>query len=343
LLVTGFHQYDGWIFTDCGELTVPKQKPKPKKTTKQTKPAKTKTAKAPKSTKIKKQAKAKPAKAKISAKPATLAKSEKPAKASKPVRPAKPAKQAKTAAKKAGKVAKKVKWKRAKTERREPSEPRVIKSLTPEETAARLPMASQRMRIGLLGGSFNPAHAAHVEISLTALKRLGLDRVWWMVTPINPLKRPSKPPSLTARVIAARKVANHPRIAVTGFPGDKGSPYTADLIAELKRRYPTVNFVWLMGADSLAELHRWRSWQKIFEAMPIAVLDRPGFRLKASASQAAMRFHDFVVDESDAQLLARMLPPAWTIITHRLSPLSSTALREAKGKKPDNTKNKKKR
>jgi nicotinate-nucleotide adenylyltransferase len=334
LLVTGFHQYDGRIFTDCGELTVPKQKPKPNKAAKRTKPATTKRAKALKPSRIKKQAKAKPAKAKIPAKPATLAKSAKPAKTAKPVRPAKPAKQAKTAAKKAGNVAKKVK---AKAERRKRSERRVIK------TAARLPMASQRMRIGLLGGSFNPAHAAHVEITLTALKRLGLDQVWWVVTPINPLKTPSTLPSLTARVDAARKVANHPRIAVTGFPGDKGSPYTVDLIAELKRRYPTVNFVWLMGADSLAEFHRWRSWQKIFEALPIAVLDRPGFRLKARASQAAMRFHDFVVDESNAQGLARMLPPAWTIITHRLSPLSSTALREAKGKKPDNKKNKKKR
>jgi nicotinate-nucleotide adenylyltransferase len=321
--------------TDCGELTVPKQKPKQKKSPKQTEPAKTKTAKALKPLKVKKQAKAKPRKAKTSAKPARLAKPSKsapPAKTSEPVMLAKPAKQAKTAAKKAGKVAKKVKRKQAKTERRERSEPRVIKILTPEEMAARLPMASQRMRIGLLGGSFNPAHAAHVEISLTALKRLGLDRVWWVVTPINPLKTPSKLPSLTGRVDAARRVANHPRIAVTGFPGDKGSPYTVDLIAELERRYPTVNFVWLMGADSLAEFHRWRSWQKIFEAIPIAVLDRPGFRLKAHASRAAMRFHDFVVDESDAQGLARMLPPAWTIITHRLSPLSSTALREAKGK-----------
>jgi nicotinate-nucleotide adenylyltransferase len=316
----------------AGELTVPKQKPK--QTTKQAKLAKSKTAKALRPPKIKKQIKAK---AKSPARPARLAKpskSAKPAKASKPVKSAKLAKQARTAAKKADKVAKKVERKRTKAERRERGEPRITKSLTPEEKAARLPLASSRMRIGLLGGSFNPAHAAHVEISLTALKRLGLDQVWWVVTPINPLKTRSKLPSLTARVDAARKVANHPRIAVTGFPGDKGSPYTIDLIAELKRRYPTVNFVWLMGADSLAEFHRWRSWQKIFETMPIAVLDRPGFRLKARASQAVMRFHDFVVDESDAQGLARMLPPAWTIITHRLSPLSSTALREAKGKKP---------
>ena len=198
------------------------------------------------------------------------------------------------------------------------------------------------MRIGLLGGSFNPAHAAHVEISLTALKRLGLDQVWWVVTPGNPLKHSSKLPSLPERVATARTVANHPRIAVTGFPGEKGSPYTVDLLTALKRRYPTVSFVWLMGADNLAEFHRWRSWQRIFEAMPIAVLDRPGFRLKARASQAAMRFHGSHVDESDALGLALMMPPAWTIITHRLSSLSSTALRgEVKGKKAWDKKSKK--
>jgi nicotinate-nucleotide adenylyltransferase len=208
--------------------------------------------------------------------------------------------------------------------------------------AARLPMASPRMRIGVLGGSFNPAHAAHVEISLTALKRLGLDQVWWMVTPGNPLKHPFELPSLAERVAAARKIARHPRIAVTGFPGEQGSTYTIDLLTELKRRFPGVSFVWLMGADNLAEFHRWRSWQKIFELMPIAVLDRPGYRLKALASQAAMRFRGSHVDESDAPGLAWLTPPAWTIITHRLSPLSSTALR-GEGKKAGDKKSKKKR
>ncbi len=337
---------------------MPKQKPKPKKTAKPAKPAKTKTAKALKPSKIKKQAKAtKPAKAKTSAKASKAAKPSKTAKASKParsaraVRPARLAKQAKRAekkiqkkGKKVEKKAKKVERKQAKSARRERNDVRPSKSLTREQKAARLPMAAPRMRIGLLGGSFNPAHAAHVEISLTALKRLGLDQVWWVVTPSNPLKNLAKLPSLTTRVDAARRVVNHPRIAVTGFPGEKGSPYTVDLIVELKRRYPTVSFVWLMGADSLAEFHRWRSWQKIFETMPVAVLDRPGFRLKARASQAAARFHDFGVDESDAQGLARMVPPAWTIITHRLSPLSSTALRgEAKVKNAADKKRKKRR
>jgi len=192
-------------------------------------------------------------------------------------------------------------------------------------------MAAPNMRIGLLGGSFNPAHEAHREISLTALKRLGLDQVWWLVTPGNPLKDPSKLASLESRVEVARKMARHPRIEVTGFAG--GSAYTIDLLAELKRRFPGVNFVWLMGADNLAQFHRWRAWEEIFAAMPMAVLDRPGLRLKARASKAAQRFALYQVDESDAGGLARLEPPAWTILSHRLSGLSSTALRAKKAKK----------
>jgi nicotinate-nucleotide adenylyltransferase len=313
---------------------VPKQKPTKKKSAKQAKPRKTKATKALKPSKLKKQIKvARPAKAKTSSRPG---KSAKTAKAVKPAKSAKVAHQGKTKrkAKKAEKKAdRKQETSLAKTERRERNAARPSKSLTPEERAARLPMVSPRMRIGLLGGSFNPAHAGHVEISLTALKRLGLDQVWWVVTPGNPLKRSSKLLGVSQRVEAAKKIANHPRIAVTGFPGEKGPPYTVDLLTELKRRHPAVSFVWLMGADNLAEFHRWRSWQRIFETAPIAVLDRPGFRLKARASQAATRFQEFHVDESDAQGLARMTPPAWTIITHRLSPLSSTEIRgEGKGK-----------
>jgi len=196
---------------------------------------------------------------------------------------------------------------------------------------ARLPMAAPSMSIGLLGGSFNPPHEAHRDISLTALKRLGLDQVWWLVAPGNPLKDPAKLASLEDRVAAARKIANSPRIEVTGFAGS--SLYTIDLITELKRRFPGVNFVWLMGADNLAQVHRWRSWDKIFALMPIAVLDRPGSRLKARAGLAAQRFAPYRVDESDARGLARLDPPAWTILSHRLSGLSSTALRAKKASK----------
>jgi nicotinate-nucleotide adenylyltransferase len=198
----------------------------------------------------------------------------------------------------------------------------------------KLPMAAPGMRIGLLGGSFNPPHEAHRDISLTALKRLGLDRVWWLVTPGNPLKDVSKLPGLAARVEKAKAVARHTKIDVTGFDGGQGTGYTIDLLKALTRRHPGVDFVWLMGADNLVDFHRWKSWPEIFETMPIAVLDRPGFRLKAHASRAARRFAPYHVDESDAAGLALLEPPAWTILTHKLSALSSTKLRAKTGGKP---------
>jgi nicotinate-nucleotide adenylyltransferase len=211
-------------------------------------------------------------------------------------------------------------------------------SKTPRLDVTKLPMAAPNMRIGLLGGSFNPPHDAHRAISLTALKRLGLDQVWWLVTPGNPLKDASRLPSLQSRIKAARDLAKHPRIAVTGFEAGSGSAYTVDLLAELKRRFPGMSFVWLMGADNLAQFDRWRAWEEIFAAVPIAVLDRPGFRLKARAGKAAQRFAAYQVDESDARGLARLEPPAWTILTHTLSRLSSTELRAKQAKTPKKAK-----
>jgi nicotinate-nucleotide adenylyltransferase len=205
-----------------------------------------------------------------------------------------------------------------------------------QRRSTQLPLAAPRMRIGLLGGSFNPPHAAHRQISLTALKRLGLDRVWWLVSPANPLKDISQLPGLEKRIAAAKKVASHPHIEITGFSGNGKSLYTVDVLTAIKRRYPGAHFVWLMGADNLADIHRWRAWQTIFGLMPIAVLDRPGYRLRARASQGAQRFADFHVDESDARGLAQLEPPAWTVVTHPLSGLSSTAIRakaETKQKK----------
>jgi nicotinate-nucleotide adenylyltransferase len=200
------------------------------------------------------------------------------------------------------------------------------------QEARRLPAAAANMRIGLLGGTFNPPHQAHLEISRTALKRLGLDQVWWFVTPGNPLKDVSDLPELTERVAAARAFARHPRIVVSGFGRGEGVSYTVDLLTALKRRYRGVNFVWLMGADNLPAFHHWRDWQRIFALVPIAVFDRPGFRLKARASKAAQRFSDYQIDESDARGLAQLVPPAWTVLTHKLSALSSTALRARKPK-----------
>jgi nicotinate-nucleotide adenylyltransferase len=192
----------------------------------------------------------------------------------------------------------------------------------------KVPMAAPGMRIGLLGGSFDPAHDAHREISLAALKRLRLDQVWWLVTPGNPLKDVSKLPALADRVAGAETIANHPRISVTGFDGGTGSGYTIDLLEALTRRFPEVFFVWLMGADNLVDFHRWKAWADIFSIMPVAVLDRPGYRLKAKASRAAKRFAPYYVDETDALGLALLEAPAWTILSHRLSGVSSTTIRE---------------
>ncbi len=196
----------------------------------------------------------------------------------------------------------------------------------------RVPMAAPNMRIGLLGGSFNPPHAAHRNISLAALKRLGLDQVWWLVSPGNPLKHAGKTSDLEARTAAARAVARHPKIVVTGFEATRPSAYTVDTIRFLKRRYPSVEFVWLMGADNLANFHLWRGWERIFALVPIAVLDRPGYRMKARAGMAAQRFASAALDKSDARGLAGMEPPAWTLLTLPLSSLSSTRLRDGPAK-----------
>jgi nicotinate-nucleotide adenylyltransferase len=203
----------------------------------------------------------------------------------------------------------------------------------------KVPMAAPNMRVGLLGGSFNPPHAAHRQISLAALKRLALDQVWWLVSPGNPLKDAGRMPDLEARIAAARAVARHPKIVVTGFEGARAeaarrSAYTVDTISFLRRRYPFVDFVWLMGADNLALFHRWREWERIFGLVPIAVLDRPGYRLKAQASRAAQRFAFAVLDETDARGLPGMEPPAWTLLTLPLSSLSSTRLRGGKEAEP---------
>jgi nicotinate-nucleotide adenylyltransferase len=200
----------------------------------------------------------------------------------------------------------------------------------------KVPMAAPNMRIGLLGGSFNPAHAAHRQISLAALKRLRLDQVWWLVSPSNPLK--AKAPGLETRITIAREVAHHPKIVVTGFEAGRNSAYTVDTIRFLKRRYPSVNFVWLMGADNLVSFHRWRSWETLFRLVPIAVLDRPGYRLKARASLAAQHFASAAVDETDAPGLPGMEPPAWALLTLPLSSLSSTRLRGAEKATPDRVK-----
>ncbi|MFZ1108985.1 MAG: nicotinate-nucleotide adenylyltransferase [Rhodomicrobium sp.] len=194
----------------------------------------------------------------------------------------------------------------------------------------RPPPAADGMRIGLLGGSFNPPHAAHRLISDTALKRLRLAQVWWIVTPGNPLKDRAQLAPLAERVRLARKLARDPRIKITAFEAALGTAYTAATLAYLRQRFPRVRFVWLMGADNLAGFHRWKDWRTIFETMPIAVGDRPGWRYRALSSPAACRFARNRIPESGAAALPNLEPPAWCTLSGRLSKLSSTALRAAR-------------
>ncbi len=187
-------------------------------------------------------------------------------------------------------------------------------------------MADHR-RIGLLGGSFNPPHAAHRLVSVEAMKRLGLDAVWWLVTPGNPLKDNRALPPLAERLALARQVAAHPRIVPTGIEASLGTVYTVDTIRALKRRFPRVRFVWLMGADSLRDFHRWKDWRRIAGMVPIAVYDREGLRLAAQAGRAAHAMRAFRRPEHTARALAGTKPPAWVFLHGKRSALSSTLLR----------------
>lgn len=193
----------------------------------------------------------------------------------------------------------------------------------------RLPPAAPGQRIGLYGGSFNPAHAGHRHVSLTALRRLRLDRVWWLVTPGNPLKDRGALAPLAERAALAEAVADDPRIAVTTFEAAIGLRYTRDTLRFLVRRRPDLRFVWIMGADSLATFHRWRGFREIAGLVPIAVVDRPGFTLAAPGAPAAAALRRFRVPERDAGRLAGLAPPAWVYLHGPRSDLSSTAIRRA--------------
>jgi nicotinate-nucleotide adenylyltransferase len=199
---------------------------------------------------------------------------------------------------------------------------------------ARLPRIAPGMRIGLYGGSFNPAHAGHRHVSLMALRRLGLDRIWWIVTPGNPLKNLGELSSMAARVAEAGKVAAHPRIDITAFEETIGARYTVDTLAYLKRRYPGVRFVWIMGADNLAGFHRWRGWRSIAQMMPIAVIDRPGWTLKGMHSRSATALQARRIPENEARVLPSLAPPAWTFLHGPRSTLSSTEIRRMRRTSP---------
>jgi nicotinate-nucleotide adenylyltransferase len=190
------------------------------------------------------------------------------------------------------------------------------------------PPAFPGMRIGLLGGSFNPPHEGHLHISTTAITRLGLDKLWWLVTPGNPLKRTADLPSLAERMALAKPMATHPAIEVTGFEAALPSPYAIDTVRFLRRRFPATRFVWIMGGDNLAQMHRWRNWTGLFRTLPILVLDRPGARLRALASPAARRFGAARLPDRAASSLPLMTAPAWIYMSLPLRDISSSALRQ---------------
>ena len=184
------------------------------------------------------------------------------------------------------------------------------------------------MRVGLYGGSFNPAHEGHAHVAETAKRRLNLDRVIWLVSPQNPLKRGQDTPDLAERMAGARGLAKGPGMIVSDAEAKLGSAYTIDTVRALKRRFPGVDFVWIMGADSLASFHRWRGWTQIMREAPVAVVSRPWISLKSRFSPAALRFARFRRPSREAQTLARRRPPAWVFLFGRFNFQSSTALRE---------------
>lgn len=190
-----------------------------------------------------------------------------------------------------------------------------------------IPKRHDNSRVGLLGGSFNPAHDGHREISLIALKRLNLDSVWWLVSPGNPLKDAAGYAPYEDRLRLARTVSNDSRIVVSNFEERKGLQYTIDTLETLRVLWPQINFVWLMGADSLAIFHRWREWKKIAGLAPIAVFNRPGFENAWKTAPAAEELSAFRLEDGAAEDLAGAEPPAWVFIDEPRNPQSSTAMR----------------
>ncbi len=199
-----------------------------------------------------------------------------------------------------------------------------------ERTTRRLvvPPHARGLRIGLFGGTFNPPHQAHIEACLLAMHRLGLDRVWWLVTPANPLKDARDLAPLERRVHAIKQFARHPPFDVSGVEAAVGTRYTFDTITFLRRRCPGVHFVWIMGADNLRSFHRWKKWRLIARLVPIAVIDRLGSSFHAAAGVAGQALARWRLPDTAAKSLATRKPPAWIYLHGLKSPLSSTALRQ---------------
>lgn len=191
-----------------------------------------------------------------------------------------------------------------------------------------------RRRVGLLGGSFNPAHEGHLEIALIALKQLALDEVWFLVSPGNPLKSGDGMAALDARAASARRVTGaHPHVRIVTIEAVLGTRFTADTLAALRRRFRRTCFVWLMGADNLVQIPAWARWSRIFHAVPVAVFARPNYSVRALAGKAARRFSTARRNGHRVRRLASDSPPAWVFFHTRLNPASASAIRDARVRK----------
>lgn len=183
-----------------------------------------------------------------------------------------------------------------------------------------------RLRVGLLGGSFNPPHGGHLQLSLAALKDGQLDQVWWLVSPQNPLKSPKGLLPQQKRMELAVNLIKHPRIKAVDIEKRLPNTYSITTVRFLKRKYPQITFIWMMGADNLLQFHRWKSWKELFHMLPILVYDRGNYRYKALASRAARYFKDA---RQPYQEPLCCKPPAWSLIINKKNPLSSTIIRES--------------
>lgn len=211
-----------------------------------------------------------------------------------------------------------------------PLEPTAIRGMVAagQEGGERMgkPWAEPGQVIGLLGGSFDPPHSGHVHLTREALKRLGLDQVWWLVSPGNPLK-PNPPAPLAQRMAEARALMRHPCVRITALEAEFGTRATVDTLAALCRRWPRLRFVWLMGADNLATFHRWDRWPEIMARVPVAVFARPRQRLPALTSTAARRFASARLAPGQGGALGLAVPPAWIWLDMPMRDVSSTRLR----------------
>ncbi|MAH84996.1 MAG: nicotinic acid mononucleotide adenylyltransferase [Rhodospirillaceae bacterium TMED8] len=185
-------------------------------------------------------------------------------------------------------------------------------------------------RIGILGGSFNPAHDGHIEVSLLALDKLALDKVWWMVSPQNPLKSPEGMETFQKRILLAERTAKGYPICVSTVEFEMGTQFTVDSLMELVARFPKTKFIWLMGADNLAQIHRWRDWSRIFHTLPIAVFARPTYAIQAERGKAARRFARYRVPAYRSKSLAEKKPPAWVVFKGPHNTQSATRIRHLK-------------